>query len=108
MLRTVEVRWLEQGSGWGRCCGRSRAAGDCLRRWQGAEATMATSDGAACGDCELLASGAGSRSDDGDWRWRAACDGEQLVAMGRKRWGPWAMVDGGRVVPLSLCRLFYF
>ncbi|CAL1396206.1 unnamed protein product [Linum trigynum] len=69
---------------------------------------MATGDGAACGDCELLALGAGSRSDDGNWRWRAACGGELLAATGRKCWGPGAMVDGGRVAPLSLCRLFYF
>ncbi|CAL1361692.1 unnamed protein product [Linum trigynum] len=86
MLRTVEVRWLEQGSGWGRCCGRSRAAGaacddggeqkqrwrlamallaviaSCLRRERGEKATMAT----------------------GDWRWRAAC-GDGTEALGS--WG---------------------
>ncbi|CAL1380509.1 unnamed protein product [Linum trigynum] len=83
MLRTVEVRWLEQGSGWGRCCGRSRAAGGCLRRWRGAEATMTTGDGAAC---------AGSGEQKRRWRLamarclrrRAAC-GDGTEALGA--WG---------------------
>ncbi|CAL1378610.1 unnamed protein product [Linum trigynum] len=89
MLRTVEVRWLEQGNGWTRAvvggdvavgAGLQGAACDdggeqkqrwrlamallaaiasCLRQERGEEATMATGDG--------------------DWRWRAAC-GDNLLA----------------------------
>ncbi|CAL1406849.1 unnamed protein product [Linum trigynum] len=95
MLRTVE------GSGWSRAVvGWSRAACN-----DGGEQKLATGDGAACGgDCELLAPGSGEQKR----RWRlarATGDGALLAATGRKRWGPGAMVDGGRVAPLSLCRL---